>query len=548
MAKRRALFRLGASLSALFLVYSCTSPSSSSGSSFFSSVAPVSSYTPPPSFQGAYSTGAVYEIFVGSFADSNGDGVGDLKGIQNALPYLKSLGVSALWLTPIHPSPSYHKYDVKDYYSVDSSFGTLEDFVSLCAAANADGIGIMMDMVFNHASKANPWFLSAVEDCANGVTSSSSWANAFAVSLDPMASRLKGNTCNVVTASNGKSVYYVSNFSPEMPEWDLDSPLAVSTEKAIMEFWLNKGAKGFRFDGVYYFYYGNSEKDCAYCKTLYEEATAIKKDVFLVGEYWNGGQLSLNDMATSKMTFFDFPISMTSVGGALYSIRSGLARSYSVALEENEAAFLKKSEGFSLPSYFISNHDQDRWGGTLGSGDVGLKKSKLAAAATYLTPGTPFLYYGEEIGLKGKGNDPDKRLPMIWKSKASEDSARTNPPPGTTFDLTSQVTTGALEAILDSTSLTAFYKDLLAFRQATPAIQKGIYVSKTEKDSLASLLQITYEGKTSYLATNFDETVTPLSLPSSLRIQKEFAIGGTSSLTGASLALAPYSVVYLAAA
>ena len=264
-------------------------------------------------------------------------------------------------------------------------------------------------MTFNHCSLQNPWFLQAVEDCANENTAADSMADEFAISLD--SSQVK-NTKASLLSQDGVRVYYECNFDTAMPEFNLASTKTIAKQQAIMAYWLNEGAAGFRFDGVYYYFYGDDPKSLAYCQTLYREAHSLKDDVYLVGEYWNGGTASLNDMAQSQMTFFDFPNSQAGVGGALYSIRTGLAKSFSANVASNEAAFLKKSQGKALPSYFISNHDMDRWGSFASSSDKGLRQAKCAAAATLLTPGTPFMYYGEEIGLKGNGNDPNRRLPM----------------------------------------------------------------------------------------------------------------------------------------
>ena len=115
-------------------------------------------------------SGIVYEIFVGSFADSDGDGVGDLKGVEGKLDYIASLGAEYIWLTPIHPSPSYHHYDVTDYYAVAPAFGTLQDFDSLAAACAEKGIGVILDLVVNHTSVEHPWFLSACDDLKAGRT------------------------------------------------------------------------------------------------------------------------------------------------------------------------------------------------------------------------------------------------------------------------------------------------------------------------------------------------------------------------------------------
>ena len=486
--------------------------------------------------------GTFYQIFPYSFADSNGDGIGDLNGITAHLDYLQELGVTRVWLTPIFASPTYHKYDVKDYYTIDPSFGDLSDFQAMIAAGKSHGISFILDMTFNHCSLQNPWFLQAVEDCANENTAADSMADEFAISLD--SSQVK-NTKASLLSQDGVRVYYECNFDTAMPEFNLASTKTIAKQQAIMAYWLNEGAAGFRFDGVYYYFYGDDPKSLAYCQTLYREAHSLKDDVYLVGEYWNGGTASLNDMAQSQMTFFDFPNSQAGVGGALYSIRTGLAKSFSANVASNEAAFLKKSQGKALPSYFISNHDMDRWGSFASSSDKGLRQAKCAAAATLLTPGTPFMYYGEEIGLKGNGNDPNRRLPMQWLSNKSSDTARCAYPTGAYFAESDQVSWGASEKIKEAGSLTAFYAQVLALRKAHPILASGIYNSLSKADSPVSLLEISLAGQTAYLATNFDSSTATLNVPSGLSLAASLDVGGVSSLSGSLLSLTGYSTVFL---
>ena len=494
---------------------------------------------PNLTYSGIDDAGASYEIFVYSFADSDGDGIGDLKGIADHLDYLKELGVKNLWLTPVHPSSTYHKYNVRDYFDIDPAFGTVDDFVSLCAAAKQKGLKIFMDMVFNHSSLDNPWFKKAVEDLLDNNTGEDSYAKLYSMSLNETE---VPNTKYSYTYQ-GQTVYYEGNFDRSMPEFNLDSDIAKAKHKEIMDFWLDKGASGFRFDGVAYYYYGNNAKCASYCGELAKMAKAKRNDVYLIAEYWLDSQAYINEIPKVGMTAFNFPTSVSSgLNSAPGAIVSGVGRRYAAAISSAVQGFLEESEGKILPSFFVSNHDQDRWGANRTA-----EKIKAIASLYLLTPGTPYLYYGEEIGMMGTrgaaSTDANRRLPMQWYSKESQDSARTSAVSEGDYD-GPQTTLGALEAIKDPSSITGHYKTLLSFRDETEAIKKGTFVNVTPADSPFVAFKIFFNGKVSYLLHNVSE--------------EEAVVDGLGTLSGKKLdgsALNPvegkltvpaYSTVYLA--
>ena len=244
-----------------------------------------------------------YEIFVYSFADSNGDGIGDLKGITNKLDYLADLGVSYLWLTPIHKSPSYHKYDVLDYYSIDPKFGTMDDFEELVSKAKEKNIGIIMDMVFNHCSVQSAWFNNWADNIAN---KESKYYDNFKWSLTPK------DGYNYI---NSVGVYVESRFSETMPEFNLDNPYVREEQENIQKFWLNKGVAGFRYDAVLYYYYDQTEENVTYMKKLVSDCKKVKEDIYQIGEAWTTKDKILN-YAKSGMHVFNFP---TSENGTPYT-------------------------------------------------------------------------------------------------------------------------------------------------------------------------------------------------------------------------------------
>lgn len=496
-----------------------------------------------PTYTGNGFTGVTYEIFVYSFADSNGDGIGDLKGIEGKLDYLAELGVENLWLTPIHPSNTYHKYNVRDYFSIDSDFGTMADFESLVAKAKAKGMKITMDMVFNHSGRDHAWFSQAVSDFASGKTGSDSLADLYVLSHNLDDERFVGKKTSSVTVS-GKTVYYECNFDSQMPEFNLDSSLAKAKHKEIMDFWLNKGVGGFRFDGAAYYYLNENKKCIHYAKYLSDEAKKSKSDVYLIAEYWPDGS-DVRPMGAGGMSAFVFDASTASASSSpLVAQKAGKGRRYSLTVEDNIHEYLKNSNGELLPSFFSSNHDQDRWAQRLATQDM----TESVALQYLLTPGTPYLYYGEEIGLLGirqtAETDWNRRLPMQWVADKSKDTARTVAGGGDYSG--KQTTLGALEAIKDEKSLTSFYKKAIAFRKAHPEIQKGSYLNIASADAPFSGFDIKLGSTHALLIHSVYEEPFIVNVPKNATLDETFFREGSSfDKEKGKLTLSPYSTAYL---
>lgn len=496
----------------------------------------------PLSYSGVDDAGASYEIFVYSFADSDGDGVGDIKGIEDKLDYLQELGIKNVWLTPVHPSSTYHKYNVKDYFSIDPKFGTVNDFVSLCAKAKEKGISIIMDMVFNHSSLDNPWFKQAAEDFAFEKSGSDSLKDLYVFSFDGKDIANSKALYNV----QGVDVYYECNFDRSMPEYNLDSDIARAKHKEVMEYWIDKGASGFRFDGVAYYYLGNNAKCMEYCTYLADTAKAKKSDVKLVGEFWVNDQPTLNLIAPTGMTGFNFPTSTSGVSSnPIFALRSGNGSRFAKAVADASKGFLEGSNGKTLPAHFLTNHDQNRWAGSLTDEQI-----KFVATAYLLTSGTPYLYYGEEIKMQGirqtAQTDANRRLPMQWKSNAAEDTARCRASTESDYD-GKQTDLGALEAIKDSSTVTHYYKELLALRDSLPEIRKGAYRDVTPADSPLVAFQIDYQGKTHYLIHNADVDDVTVKLPSTCTLNANLR-KGSAELNGMDVVLHAYGSALLSVA
>ncbi|MBR1584309.1 MAG: alpha-amylase [Clostridia bacterium] len=397
-------------------------------------------------------TGIVYEIFVGSFADSDGDGVGDLKGIESKLDYIASLGADSIWLTPIHPSPSYHHYDVMDYYAVAPEFGTLEDFDALAAACAEKGIGIILDLVVNHTSSEHPWFLSACDDLKAGRTDG--------LQDDFIFSQSSGQH----PVPGTEDWYYEGAFGSHMPDLNLDCPGVRQEIASIIAFWQDHGVKGFRLDATTSYYTGNTARNTAFLQFITESAKAGDPDCYVVGEAWTNENTILEMYQSGIDSLFNFPAS-----AAEGVIVKAASKGKGANVADKLAAWNEKIKAVSpaaLDAPFLSNHDQARSRGMLGSNP---KQMKAAAMLYLLLPGRPFVYYGEEIGMSGSGRDENKRLPMLW---SGADETQNCLPPAEA-DQAQRLTDGVDAQEGDPDSLLNWYRQLGRIREMNPALIGG---------------------------------------------------------------------------
>lgn len=534
---------LGASLA------SCETAPVLSGGDIYEDVPPEM----PTSYVGKTKNLPIYQILVYSFADGNGDGIGDFQGIIDRLDYLKSLNVGYLWLSPIHPSPTYHHYDVKDYYAIDETYGGLDGFKALIAAAKEKGIGIVMDMVFNHASKESQWFQDACNSYSNHVkdgTLEAMKADPNDVGNDFVLSNVREEVSGQRHSINWNNVglYYEGNFSSQMPEFNLKSPSVKKKQAAILKHYLDLGVAGFRFDGCRYFMLSNAQDSVAYLDELAAEARKLKSDVLLVGEWWDGFSQSTLDQVTSTMPLFNFPTCSGAgmrAGMVNYAYQRREPYSFASRVYENQKTTLNKSGGLNHPVYFLNNHDMNRYA-PKDSEDL----VKLTAASYLLTPGTPTIYYGEEILLKGtrggEGTDAARRLPMQWIGDASKDTLRPTKIYDGVKEPKDQVTVGALEEIEREGSITNYYKKVLQFRADHPEIGYGIHLTYGRDSEKLSMNRIVVDGNTKgYLVHNMsNEPQMTAIMPEGLELDTSISLG-KDYYQGCRLQLSPYSTVYL---
>lgn len=407
-----------------------------------------------------------YEIFVYSFCDSDGDGIGDLRGVISKLDYLQELGINGIWLMPIHPSQSYHKYDVADYYQIDPAYGTLEDFRDFLAECEARDIHVILDLVLNHTGSNHEWFLTACD-----------YLRSLPAGAEPNVeecpyvdyyyfTRESGVNYYAVT---GSEWYYEGKFSPDMPDLNLANGLVRQEIDAIMSYWLDMGVAGFRLDAVKEFYSGDTPKNVEVLSWIQETASSIKEDVYLVAECWDGFGTVTEYYTSSLTSFFNFPFGTTD-GVVIDTVRAAgrasAVQNYAVNLEKAHTAYSGSNPNY-IDAPFLSNHDVGRIAGFCNRDEY---KTKLAGAMNLMMSGSAFLYYGEEIGMIGSGNDPSKRAPMYWN--AARDNGTTNPPPE--CELPESYPFGSLEEQrYDDASVYNYYRQLIAIRKALPVISHG---------------------------------------------------------------------------
>ena len=408
-----------------------------------------------------------YEIFVYSFCDSNGDGIGDLKGVMSKLDYLQELGINGIWFMPIHPSQSYHKYDVRDYYDIDPAYGTLEDFDALMAECQARDIHVITDLVLNHTGDDHEWFLTAC-DYLRKLPAGEEPNVADCPYVDYyFFSRESGSGCHKVPGTT--DWYYVGMFSPDMPDLNLGNEQVREEIKAIMQFWIDRGVAGFRLDAAKEFYSGSIKSNVEVLAWIQETATSLKPDCYLVAEVWENFGTIKEYYKSGITSIFNFAFG-NSNGKIPQVLRAagtpGTVATYATALETADTGY-----GESNPNYidapFLSNHDVGRIAGFVNRDE---NKIKLAGAMNIFMSGSCFIYYGEELGMLGSGNDPSKRAPMLWNE--ARDNGTTNPPPG--CELPEEYPLGSLEVQEnDDSSVYNYYRQAIAIRQALPVISHG---------------------------------------------------------------------------
>ncbi|HEY4690204.1 MAG TPA: alpha-amylase family glycosyl hydrolase [Anaerolineae bacterium] len=480
--------------------------------------------------------GVIYQIYPRSFADSNGDGVGDLRGIRSRLDYLRDLGVDAIWLSPIYPSPMKDfGYDVADYCSVDPVFGALADFDDLLRQAHARGIRVILDMVMNHTSDQHPWFIESRSSRDNPKRDWYIWR-------DPSPSRrpwnrhggppnnwasVFGGSAWEFDAKTGQS--YLHLFVPGQPDLNWRNPEVKQALFDACRFWLDRGVDGFRLDVAHMFYKhpdlpdappklglrGFDRQHHFYYEHLPETHTLWKEFRRLLDEY--SERAAVGEVAPDAAADY-YGNGNDELHLAFNFSPMGLPwnpRAIQRAVVNHEA----RLPAGAWPCWVLSNHDVTRHISRWGSGALGDARARVAATLLLTLRGTPFTYYGEEIGMRQANipraeivDPPGKRY---WPFYKGRDGCRTpmhwNDGPHGGFGagkpwlrlsrdvdrINVQRQQGEPESLLN------FYRRLIALRRSNPALQRGSFRALIDRpsDVMAYLREV--EGQAALICLNF---------------------------------------------
>ncbi len=414
-----------------------------------------------------------YEIFVRSFADSDGDGIGDLQGVIDRLDYLNDgdpttdtdLGVTGIWLMPVFASPSYHGYDVTDYRAINPDYGTVEDLQDLLAAAHDRGINVVLDYPLNHTSIEHPWF----QDSRTGSGEYADWY----VWIDGTSSETGPWGQRVWHEDGGRS--YLGIFWEGMPDLNLQNPEVTAQIEEIASYWLDLGVDGFRLDGAQHLVeedgvFANTAANKQWLTRFNDYVKSVRSDALLVGEIWIGSAISSSYVPSQVDIAFDFD----TADAASDLASSGFGSDELLgATDRNLSQYPAWQVGV-----FTDNHDRDRLASLAGQ-DPG----RLRFIATWLLtqPGVPFLYYGQEIGLPGRKPDERIRTPLPWTGDAPSGGFSTAQAWEPLADGWQQRNVAAQQ--VDEGSLLRHYAALVNIRNAHAALRTGEYASLEVDDS-----------------------------------------------------------------
>ncbi|MBP3784165.1 MAG: alpha-amylase [Butyrivibrio sp.] len=476
-----------------------------------------------------------YEIFVYSFYDSDGDGVGDINGVTKMLDYINDgddttdtdLGCNEIWLMPISPSTTYHKYDVTNYKDIDPEYGTLEDFDNLVSECHKRGINVIIDTVFNHSSSQHPWFLEAtgylkehpgLEFGADAGESGDTLALTQALSECPFLAyyNFSNEKQQGYEPVAGTDYFYEARFWSEMPDLNLDSDALRQELSDITHFWTDRGVDGFRLDATTYYYTGQDQKNIEFLKWLKDD----NKDAYFVGEAWANAATYQKYYESGIDSFFDFEFAGSE--GIIASTVRGTspASRFAEALEKSEAA-IRGSYDTAIDAPFYTNHDMARSAGYY-TGTGGEDKLKLAYGLSLIMGGNSFIYYGEELGMKGSGKDENKRAPMYWT--AGEADASEEALPAFMDNVSAGMCKGpkamdyfkmkypALDVqTTDPYSIYNYFKKAIRLRNTYPVVARGtttMVKDLSDQDICAFTRSVTDEEAKNYLESADPETVT----------------------------------------
>ena len=444
-----------------------------------------------------------YEIFVGSFYDSNGDGMGDLQGVISKLDYVNDgnpatdtdLGCNGIWFMPINPSPSYHKYDVKDYYEIDPAYGTLDDFKQLLGECDKRGINVITDLVMNHSSLAHPWFIEA-RKYLSGLQPGQE-PNPAECKYIEYYNFVKDQPSDNYYKVGSSEYYYEATFSSNMPELNLDNPNVRKEFEEIAKYWLDMGVSGFRLDAAKEYFSGNTTKNIEVLKWFNDYVKSVKPDAYIVAETWTSDYAIYLESGVDSA--FDF--SYASFDGNIALVTQNKMSSYNGRyFADSLISTMDTIKGYNqnaIMGSFINNHDLNRVAHYLAFDE---EKIKFAHGLLGILNGSTYIYYGDEIGLGGSGDDENKRSPMIWST--TDKTGLCNGPAGMVPEYVINKFASAEEQLKDSNSILAYVKNSVKLRNTFPELARGTVglVEEVTDENICAITKTYNESKIVVLA------------------------------------------------
>ena len=442
---------------------------------------------------GWWNDAVFYEVFVRSFYDGNGDGKGDLNGLIQKLDYLNDgnpntttdLGITALWLMPVMESPSYHGYDVTDYRTIESDYGSNNDFKTLVTAAHARGIKVIIDYVMNHTSEQHPWFTQSASNTTNPYRDWYRWS-----ATNPGGSGPWGQT---VWHSRNNAFFY-GLFWGGMPDLNYATPAVKTQMFDIARFWLqDMNVDGFRLDAIKYIFENGTQLEDVpatfqFLQDFRSFYKSIKPDAVSVGEAWTATNKVVPYVQNNRLDFcFEFDLA----GELINAVNTGNPG----ALAGKLAEVISSYPGLQYGT-FLTNHDQDRVMNLFGQDEL---KAKLAAQLLLTLPGVPFIYYGEEIGTVGVKPDENIRTPLQWNSTAAAGFTTGTPWRNPQADYTSK-NISASQA--NNNSLWHTYQKMIGIRNAEMALRRGSLISLPASSTSAFTFLRKYKSQGVIVAAN----------------------------------------------
>lgn len=448
-----------------------------------------------------------YEIFVYSFYDSDGDGIGDLNGVTQKLDYIQDMGFNGIWLMPVFQSTTYHKYDITDYMQIDSEYGSTEDMQNLIEECHKRGIRIILDFVMNHTSSQHLWFTQAceyLEQLPRGAEPDEK--ECPYVGYYHFANEQKQDYYQV----KNTDWYYEGVFWSEMPDLNLENEQLRAELEQIASYWIGMGIDGFRMDAAMHFEENDATTNTEILNWFYEYCLSQNPDFYMVSEVWANEATVADYYASGTPSMFNFDLADKE--GKLIKAARGTYKAANLvqSMLKYQTDFAAKNPDY-IDAPFITNHDMGRVANALRNDPDDLK---MAGGLLMTLSGNPFVYYGEEIGMSSAGTkDENKRLPFIWSD--TDTTGMTKGPKDAEAGITSAFA-GVEEQQADSDSILNYYKRALRLRNENPELARGtIEAVEALCDGHQAVITKTWEDSTIAVVYNTSDEAIEVKLTGS---------------------------------